>query len=439
MTADERALLAWWLVHPVDALTATIQPDHFSTLPGRRLALTVQRKGWTLGDAHAALVSDSDPTGIATHTELVDLSRGFVQAQAVASADRVRQRFAAKVAETSATTFLTRLRGKGAPDVAALIRELVSDLAEAEAMAPILSRTHAEVAREVMTDWFESIRDPDKVRTLPMPWPGIHAHTGGWAIGKLHFVGGRSSEHKTTFARASAAHLASLGIRCTFYTAEDSDADISGRTLAEGSRLLDTRALMLGRLPEDKGGITEDQLARIMADVEASITGPIGANLRILDAPNPTLGTVLSTIKTEVAKGARAFFFDFAQLIRPDSGLATNDWWRFCIAQLTGLAKQLQIPIIATSQIEKTGTQASAAEGRVPRADEMPFGAVMRQGAFACVMVGSVVSEKTGRKLLIAEVEKWKSAENVGANKENATFHFDVEPAHDRLIERTKS
>ena len=108
------------------------------------------------------------------------------------------------------------------------------------------------------------------------------------------------------------------------------------------------------------------------------------------------------------------------------------------MAALAGLAKQLRIVIVITSQIEKAGTQASAADGRVPRADEIPFGAVMRQGAFAAIMVGVRVSEKTGAKLLIAEIDKWKSAANTGANREGATFFFDVVPEHDRLIERKR-
>ena len=80
----------------------------------------------------------------------------------------------------------------------------------------------------------------------------------------------------------------------------------------------------------------------------------------------------------------------------------------------------------------------------------MPFGAVLRQGAYGCLMVGlqseggskSVPLGDEGdngpeRTFLRVEVDKWKSAPNISQSKD-ARFDFDVDPAHDRLTERKR-
>ncbi len=435
--SDERRILGWWLVHPSDALTSSLTHEHFADRRHRALAHVLQRPGWTIDDAHRALASDTDPSGLLTYTDTFDSATGLLSHHYAGSVGRLHDEFARKAAEASATAFLRALRGKGAPNIQKAIQEHVSALAEAQSMGPLPGRPYGQVAMEVLTEWAESLANPEKIRTLPLPWSDIDSHTGGWVIGKLHLVGGRSSEHKTTFARKCAEHLATTGHKVVYWTAEDSDHDIAGRTLADASDLLDTKALMLGRGPRGRNP-TEDDLARIMRQATASIEGPAGTNMRIVDLPNPRISTVLSALNVFAAKGYRAVFFDFAQLMQPDKGEATNDWWRQCVAALAGRAKQLGIVLVFTSQIEKTGTQASAKDERVPRADEMPFGAVMRQGAWACVMLGAKVSKTTGAKLLIAEIDKWKSAENTGSSKERGTFLFDVDAPHDRLTERKR-
>jgi replicative DNA helicase len=428
---DESAVLGWWMLKPSEALTSSLTPDHFVTPRNRQLCIAMQRRGWTTADLGVAVGPDWTNCAV----ELDEAAR-FENPTTIESATaRLHENFAAKASEVAAVAFLDRVRRRVSP-ISELIQGHVRALAEAEAMTPSRSRSHREVATELFADWCESIANPEKAATLPLPWPELHTHTGGWVIGKLHLIGGRSSEHKTTVARACAAHLASLGIPVAYHTAEDSDRDISGRTLADASRLLDTRSLMLGNVPYDRGGITEDELSEIMGDVQRSIESEVGEHLHIVDDPNPTLSSLLTTIKAEAARGCRAFFFDFLQLIRPDKGQPTNDWWRECVASLAGLAKQLQIVLVCTSQIEKTGTQASAGENRIPRADEMPFGAVVRQGAFACLMVGTRVDE--GGLRLAIEVDKWKSAENLRSNDKGARFVFDVDPAHDRLTERKR-
>lgn len=432
MNADETLMLGWWTVHPAEALTTSLTPEHFGSAQARGLCVALQRRGWTIADLTATL----GPTWTETLDRLDKAARFADPAKITAASDRLRENFAAKAAEAHAAAFLKSIRTRTTPILEA-IQELVRGLAEAEAMTPVVSRSYGVVATEVMTDWAESISNPELHATLPLPLPSLQEHTGGWAVGKLHLIGGRSSEHKTTFARQAAQHLASLGHRVAYHTAEDSDRDIAIRTLAHDNRLLDTRSLMLGKGPYERDGITGDHLAEVLQQAQQSIESDAGKHLRIIDVPNPKLSQLLGSIKAEAAKGTKAYFFDFLQLCRPDRGIATNDWWRDCVAALAGLAKQLRIVLVCTSQIEKTGTQASVEQNRIPRADEMPNGAVLRQGAFACLMVGIDVHKDTGAIRFGVEIDKWKSAKNMRAG-DDARKLFNIEPGHDRITERRK-
>ncbi len=440
---DERTILGSWMLEPSDALTSSLTPEHFTDARHQQICVAMKIRGWTVADLQAALgVSWLD------HLEALDkAARYAAKGDAQRAERRLRENFAVKAASVHAAAFLKRVQSDTGRNLEA-VRDLARGLAEAEALGPISSRTHATVATEVMRTWLEGIANPQQVATLPLPWSGLQEHIGGLPIGKLILVGGRSSEHKTTAARTMAAHLASLGHRTVFWTLEDSDADISGRTLADGSRLLTTKSLQQRTSPRDRVGLTEAEMRELLGGVQQQIEGDIGKQLRIIDRPNPTIESVLGTIKSEAGKGARAFFGDFIQLIRPNSPRqpATNDWWRDAVASIAGLTKQLGIVMVWTSQIEKTGTKESAEAGRVPRAVEMPFGAVLRQGAFGCLMVGKYeksAGKKSGGFKVTEErssdekpdfrfaivVDKWKSAEN------GVQFDFDIDAAHDRLTE----
>lgn len=425
---DEDIVLGWWIVHPSDALTSSLTPEHFFNGRNRAMCAVMQMPGWTAGQM-ADLLGDFE--WVEKITSLGRLTDATSASNVVASSTRLKEHYAVRKALEACDEF--QRRASRDPKLS-LVSELVGSLAEAEGQGPVRSRTHEEVGKEVMTDWASSISSPVKTKTLELPWPGLQAHTGGWVIGKLHLIGGRSSEHKTTVARCCAEHLASQGIRVCYWTAEDSDRDISARTIANTNSILTTQALSRGELPRQ---MTEGCLERVFTEATASVEGPTGKHMRILDDPNPRLSSVLSSIKIEAARGAKLVVFDFIQLIRPDKGAPNNDWWRECVAALAGLAKQLKIALVCTSQIEKSGTQASVDAGRIPRGDEMPFGAVLRQGAFGILMVGTKTREDGSVRLGI-ELDKWKSAQNFGTGGESARFVFDVDPAHDRLIERKR-
>ena len=126
---------------------------------------------------------------------------------------------------------------------------------------------------------------------------------------------------------------------------------------------------------------------------------------------------------------------------------------------LLDLRSSLESLIVWTSQIEKTATKESGfRRGEYHGRSEMPFGAVIRQGAFGCIMVGlqdkastdgakkatdyddGSDSLKPKHKVLVMELDKWKSAPNIDRTPD-ARWTFNVQPEHDRLteIERSKS
>ena len=112
------------------------------------------------------------------------------------------------------------------------------------------SKTYRELGREVILEWAGAvIHGKERRRTIPMPWFRLQRQYGGWTRGKLHVIGGRTSEHKTTVLRQSLQYAAHHGFRALFRTLEDTGKEIAARGIASATAI-DTRSLAVGELPE---------------------------------------------------------------------------------------------------------------------------------------------------------------------------------------------
>lgn len=145
----------------------------------------------------------------------------------------------------------------------------------------------------------------------------------------------------------------------------------------------------------------------------------------ITDRRNPTLSDVESTIRAVHAKrGCDLVVLDYVQLIRPDYGRADNDYWHTATTRLSALAKDLDLVIIATSQIDKSSSQTTRNEKRIPSMHDMLYSSALCHDAHAVFMIG--VLETKPRRLVRINVDKFKSAAKVG-------WTLPVDAAHDTI------
>lgn len=310
---------------------------------------------------------------------------------------------------------------------------LETAISEARAGGVSRAMTLRESNIRTAEDWLERARMKDGF-TLPIFLPELHGLVGGWVPGKLHLIVARSSEHKTTFARQSAEHIADCGHGVIYWTAEDSHMDISARDIASKSDEITTRDIISGTLPPKMASAKAIQdenpdysspytLERMAESLRKINTRPATANMLIIDTGCPRLSQIASEVGQHMqTHKIRALFFDFAQLIRPDHGPEDATHWKNVSAHLANMAKTLGIAIVACCQIDKQATRDSKdSEDRHPRISDVYGGISWMQNAFA-----GIVLWKNGKELHI-NVEKWKSAATGKLNK------VTVDAAHDRI------
>jgi len=348
-------------------------------------------------------------------------------AERVAEAERsIVSRWARRHAARALASAVASLADGGEPG--SIAADIAKALAEAASGGLVQSVTHRDAAGAALEQWIRTMADSPRV--IPAPWKALQAHTGGIPLGKLIVLGGRSSEHKTTTARELAESTARWCSsraegHALYWTMEDCTIDLAGRTIADNVPKLTTRDMLTGTF---RGHLpTADDLATIGEQALAHRSEDWTARLRYLDEANPTLSRVLSVISAEAARGCKQIVLDFFHLIRPDKGPMSPDAARQIATALHGIAKTLNVSILALGQLDKAATIESAQEKRVPVAAEMLFGSMLKQTAFGVIMVA--LRGHGPKAELDVLIEKWK------ASDPNVLIRLRVDPAHDRLLD----
>ncbi|MEM9454937.1 MAG: DnaB-like helicase C-terminal domain-containing protein [Myxococcota bacterium] len=417
----EKLVVAHYLVHKRAPLSsASIGFEHIAS-PRLRAAWerAAARSSWVVADLG---LSDAQ-WGALAQLEALDSELPELET-------RMRRAWSARRAEVATQRFLDAVRQHGAAALESHTHELRRALAEAEGGAPVASQPHPQLAYAKLKSWAEAIAKPEPDHLLPLPLDTLNKALGGYVDSKTYLIFGRSSEHKTTFARQSAESIArylqEIGSDgyVVYWTAEDCNEDIASRTMAANSAL-DTHTLSTGRLPDGKR--TEFGLERLMCSAGKHIEDPALLHLRYIDDPQPRLSRVLSVARAERAAGMRAFFFDFVQLIEPDVGKYKDaGWWSLLASTLQRLAKELEIPIVCVAQLSTSPTRDSeAGKGRAPRASDIMGGLSWKQCCYGAI---AVWKDNDRNERIGINIEKWKSGQP-------GHLWYPVDPSHDRIID----
>lgn len=304
-------------------------------------------------------------------------------------------------------------------DLQAILGGLSGSVTEALAGGPHDSTTHAKLAHDVARQFVTDLQTED--RAIHTPWPELNRVMPGIPYGKVTLIGGRSSEHKTTLARLLMHYaVKELGLTGEFWTGEDSSADIARRNIASEVPSLTVGRFASGRWNRDRKRPTEDELRPLMHAYDRHARAPHWERFRINDSPFGSIDNVCAHIAQQHARhGIRIFVGDFIQLI---PGVRNKDDWTVAMARLAATAKQLDLIMIWTSQVDKVGTRESKQSGnRPPQGIDMLFGTSLRQQAYAVFMVGV----DDGRLNIV--VDKHKSA------RPGTSIQLELDAPHDRL------
>lgn len=421
----ERAVIAWYLylrrAHP---RSSPLRPEHFRANPRHRewwhRALSSE---WTDTTAEHALGVSLD--------ELAECDRkSSPTASTIAGYERAMMTAWCEQQLASACGTVFDHYKNGEPKLSEMLTTVRTALGHVEAGSLQRSKTYREHGDQVLVDWASAvIHGQERRRTIPMPWYDLQNDYGGWVRGKFHLIGGRVSHHKTTALRQSLQYAAHHGFRCLLRTLEDTGDEIAARGIASQSPI-DTKSFATGTLPD---GFTIEDGERLVREARAHLMDREGDFLRIGDRGFTTLRQLVGEIRAESAQGLDMVGVDYVQLIFADDyGKRDNEFWRLVSSTLAALAKELDIAILATCQIDKIGSRSADEENRPPRKSDLWGGATWEHDTWM-IMIVYVVHEQNPitkhpapTNKIVLSVQKIKSG-RIG------NYQLRVVPEHDRI------
>jgi replicative DNA helicase len=189
---------------------------------------------------------------------------------------------------------------------------------------------------------------------VPSGLTTVDAQTGGWQPSDLIILAARPGMGKTSFAMQVALNAAMQGIPCAFFSLEMSNVQLTQRVVSQLAKV-PVQNIRTGKMTE-----------RDLQDISQAVETLQGIQLYLDDTPGISITALRSKARKLVAsKGVKAIFVDYVQLMTTtvERGASRDQYLGDITRGLKGLSKELNVPIIALSQLSR---------GVESRADKRP-------------------------------------------------------------------
>ena len=209
-------------------------------------------------------------------------------------------------------------------------------------LAQAMETRYAEIAE------LQQSGDDSKLRRVKSGLSNIDYYTNGFAPGALYIIAGRPSMGKTALALGMAQYAASVDNRQTlFFSLEMSVAELADRVTAS--------QIGVSAWKLEKGDLSDLQVQKIGNSVTTVQPWP----LYIDDDHNTTLSNLRTkALEHKMAHGLDILFLDYLQLVELPEGMKAKSSFHQEIAiisrGLKKLARELEIPIVALSQLNRS-------------------------------------------------------------------------------------
>lgn len=213
------------------------------------------------------------------------------------------------------------------------------------AMAKVTYATPLADIDELGREMDAAIRNPGKAVGLPIDLVDLEQILIGWIAGKFYLFAARPAMGKTALAEEMAIHLARRGFPVGFFSMEMPRKELTMRGACMLERVDSVKIL--------KGVGDAGDVRRYVTGLEDMGRLP----LYVDDTPGLSIGEFSARARRMVKKdGVRAIFVDYIQLMKDPAALkrGNREQEMTSISQgMKGLAKSLDIPIIALGQLNR--------------------------------------------------------------------------------------
>ena len=203
--------------------------------------------------------------------------------------------------------------------------------------------------------------------------------TSGWQASDLVIIAGRPAMGKTSFALSMAKNIAAdLRIPMAFFSLEMSNVQLVNRLISNACEIQGSKIL--------NGQLQRDEWERL----DKRINTLLGAPLYIDDTPGLSVFELRTKARRLVREhGVKLIMIDYLQLMNANG-------MRFSSRQeevstisrsLKGLAKELDIPILALSQLNRGVESREGLEGKRPQLSDLRESGAIEQDADMVIFV----------------------------------------------------
>lgn len=245
-------------------------------------------------------------------------------------------------------------------------------------------------ANAAVRDWWEGTGD----RGVVTPWCSYNNVVGALRAGGLHIVGARPAVGKTLYALMVARGAASAGVPVRYVSLEMTARELAPRLVAQA-----------GRIPLDAVALRAGAGERVRPLLDGAARAVSGLPLTIADESSQTVEAIAAGARAAHHRGECGLLvIDHMQLIEAsDSRRGLRETVTAQSRALKGLAMQLDIPVIALSQLSR----ALEGEERPPRMSDLRESGSLEQDADTVTLLSMpVVGGEADRRRLTVELAK---------------------------------
>lgn len=226
---------------------------------------------------------------------------------------------------------------------------------------------------------------------LSCGFPGIDSKLQGFMGGNLYIIAARPSIGKTALALSMAHKMGIAGAKVGFFSLEMSRRELGTRLLSMHASL-NLRSVQNGNMAP-----------RAFADLNNAATAFYAAEMWFDDTPNMLLADIRSSARQMRRRGAEVLFVDYMGLVtHGTTGMGMYERVGAIAKSLKGLARELDVPVVALSQLNRQ------AEGAEPSMMHMAESDQVNQHADVIMLLHRDSRDSAEAKLII---DKARNAE----------------------------
>ncbi len=265
-------------------------------------------------------------------------------------------------------------------DVDELMQEAEGSLFELSQKNMRQDYTHiAPVLKQAVEILQKAATNTSGLTGIPTGYPDLDDKTSGWQNSDLVIIAGRPAMGKTAFALSLAKNIAvDNQIPVAFFSLEMSNVQLGNRLISnvcevEGKKILN-------------GQLDDEEWKRLDRNLRRLESAPIFVD----DTPGMSIFEMRTKARRLVReKGVRIIMIDYLQLMNANGAKfgSRQEEVSTISRSLKGLAKELDIPVIALSQLNRTVENREGIDGKRPQLSDLRESGAIEQDADMVIFV----------------------------------------------------